>query len=137
MQYSVPWNLELIFCFATERDPVHVLNHTFMPLQGLFNFVTFVRPSYNRVRKSHPNLNFLRVLQKAIQQEYTGPRGSRRNSGSNLDLGASSHFSTFLASSQKRLSAQFKVFWHLGCFNPVLLRQTIAPAILIKPTRAM
>mmetsp|Transcript_3714 Transcript_3714/g.4224 ORF Transcript_3714/g.4224 Transcript_3714/m.4224 type:complete len:419 (+) Transcript_3714:58-1314(+) len=59
----------------------HVLTALFLPLQGFWNFIIFIRPSFVALREEDKDLSFIGVLNKIIFEDKEGernPQSSRR-----------------------------------------------------------
>lgn len=60
---------------------IHILNALFLPLQGFWNFIIFIRPSFVALREEDKGLSFLGALKGIIFEDKEGegnPQPSRR-----------------------------------------------------------
>jgi hypothetical protein len=82
------WMLLIVMLRAktNKKTPFALLfmMRTFNPLQGFWNFITMIRPTFNRIRRMHPEKSWFAVLRATIVAETSkryirAYRGSRRS----------------------------------------------------------
>lgn len=58
----------------------------FMPLQGFFNAIVFIRPRFIALRQRHPNLSFIKSLLVTVKFSNLGRENLRRDAGEPVQL---------------------------------------------------